>query len=51
MANGEGHGQNGQPKRHGYADQTDPHVRKGRRQNGAAASAKDKPKGANELGS
>ncbi|MNI64650.1 hypothetical protein D3C73_1201090 [compost metagenome] len=43
MADGESHGQHCQAKREGHPEQTDPHLRKSRRQHCAAATTQHQP--------
>jgi len=50
VADGIGHGQDGEPKSQGHAQEADTEAGKGCCEHGASAAAEDKPKRADELG-
>lgn len=49
VADGVGHGHHGEAESKGHSEKTDPHVREGRREHGAAAPAEHKPKRTEKL--
>jgi hypothetical protein len=50
VADGEGHGEDGEAKGESYTNKADSQIWEGSGEDGAAATAEDKPEGAEELG-